>query len=215
MSKRNLLIAGAAAAVCIVYGALTATVVEEGKEAELTGEVIFDPTTAAQNFWQQHHESYFSQNAVDLATLVAEAGGDYTSVAGKYGHYSMGDSGELSFIVKGSGTIDTVKNKLRSGYISFIPDGFDPGTVSYRIQIGPVFKNSAVRDTISLISYRDYKNQIEWAQVSVAFHDLISREILAPLNFDGTEGRKIEYIGCFTVGRPGQVLITPVSLTLK
>ncbi|MBO8416623.1 MAG: DUF2291 domain-containing protein [Proteobacteria bacterium] len=214
MSKRNIII-GAVVLACIAYGGITATVVPEGQEAALTGEVVFDPTVNAQNFWKEHHNTYFAENAVDLATLVQEANGDFTSVASKYGHYSMGDSGELSFIVKGSGTIDVVKNKLRSGYLGFTPDGVDTTGVSYRLQIGPVFKNSAVRDTINLISYRDYKNQIEWAQVSVAFHDLILKEVLQPLNFDGAEGKKVEFIGCFTVTRPSQVLITPVSLTIK
>ena len=77
--------------------------------------------------------------------------------ASKYGHYSMGDSGELSFIVKGTGTITTVKNKLRSGYLAFKPDGID-NNVSYRLQIGPVFKNASVRDTISTLSFHDYTN---------------------------------------------------------
>lgn len=214
MSKRNLII-GAIAVVAVLYAGLTATVVEEGKEAELTGEVVFDPTTNAQNFWKENSPKYFVDNAKDLAELFTEAGGDLTTVASKYGHYSMGDSGELSFIVKGSGTIKNVKNKLRSGYLEITPDGLD-SNASFRIQIGPVFKNSAVRDTISLISYRDYKNQIEWAQVSVAFHDLILKEVITPLNIDAAmQGKRVEYVGCYTVTRPSQVLITPITIKIE
>ena len=126
----------------------------------------------------------------------------------------MGDSGELSFIIKGTGTVETVKNKLRAGYLSLKLDGYE-GNAQIRLQIGPVFKGSAVRDTISLISYKDYKNQIEWAQVSVAFHDLISKNVLAPIDMAAAEGKKVEFIGCFTVGRPSQILITPVALKIE
>ena len=213
MSKRNLII-GAAVVAVLAYGGLTATIIPEGTEAQLTGEKIFDPTANAQSFWQEQGPSYFEQNAVDLAQLFNEAGGDLTTVASKYGHYSMGDSGELSFIVKGTGTITTVKNKLRSGYLAFKPDGID-NNVSYRLQIGPVFKNASVRDTISTLSFHDYKNQIEWAQVSVALHDLVLKEVIQPVDVANAEGKRVEYVGCYTVTRPSQVLITPVVLKIQ
>lgn len=213
MSKRNIII-GLVAALVVVYGFATATIVKEGEEAKLTGEVVFDPTQNAKDFWASNSPKYFEDNAVDLKTLIDEANGDFTSVASKYGHYSMGDKGELSFIVKGTGTIETVKNKLRNGYIGFRPDGIDDN-VSYRIQIGPVFRNSSIRDTIDKISYRDYKNQIEWAQVSVAFHDLILEQVIKGLPIEGSEGKKVTFIGCFTVGRPSQMLITPVALSIE
>lgn len=212
-SKRNIIIA-ACAAVCVVYAGATVTVVPEGQEAQLTGEVVFDPTVVATNFWKDKAHDYFTQNAVDFNQLVSESGGDFKSVASKYGHYSMGDSGELSFIVKGSGTITLVKNKLRAGYLGIKIDGYT-GDVDTRLQIGPVFKGSAVRDSISLISYKDYKNQIEWAQVSVAFHNLISEEILKPIDMAALEGKQVEFIGCFTANSPSRIQITPVVLTVK
>lgn len=212
-SKKNVVIT-ALAALFVVYSAVTVTAVKEGQEATLTGEVAFDPTTVATNFWRDNANAYFSERAVDLVTLLNEANGDFESVASKYGYYSMGDSGELSFIVKGTGTVDTVKNKLRSGYLGISVDGYS-GNVQSRLQIGPVFKGSAVRDTIKLISYKDYKNQIEWAQVSVAFHNLISQEVLAPIDMNTLQGKKVSFIGCFTVSRPSQIQITPVSLTVE
>lgn len=202
------------AALVVIYAALSATVVKEGQEATLTGEVAFDPTTVATKFWEEKSAGYFESNAVDLNQLLTESDGDFSKVASKYGHYSMGDQGELSFIVKGTGTVDTVKNKLRSGYIAFTLDG-NASDVKTRLQIGPVFKGSAVRDSISLISYKDYKNQIEWAEVSVAFHKLITEEILSKLDMNSLEGKKIEFTGCFTVARPDLLQITPVKLSVK
>ena len=208
------IIGGVLIILAIAYMGLTSTVVKEGQEAQLTGEVAFNPTTVAQNFWKENAKDYFEKNAVDLNQLITEANGDFSTVASKYGNYSMGDSGELSFIVKGSGVVDTVKNKLRAGYLGVIPDGYS-GNVKFRLQIGPVFKGSAVRDSISLISYKDYKNQIEWAQVSVAFHDLILKEIISTVDMNSIQGKSVDFIGCFTVGRPSQLVITPVELTVK
>lgn len=80
----------------------------------------------------------------------------------------MGDQGELSFIVKGTGTVDSVKNKLRSGYIAFTLDG-NITNVKTRLQIGPVYKGSAVRDSISLISYKDYKTKLNGLKYQLHF----------------------------------------------
>ena len=66
MSKSR--IVGAVIAVFVViYAALSATVVKEGQEATLTGEVAFDPTTVATKFWEEKSAEYFEANAVDLA----------------------------------------------------------------------------------------------------------------------------------------------------
>ena len=213
MPKKSL-ISLALAAVLVLYAGFSATVVKEGQEATLTGEVAFNPSDEANKFWTNNAKDYFQQNAVDLNTLVSESKGDFSSVAKKYGHYSMGDSGELSFIVKGKGTVNLVKNKLRAGYLSVqVPDIDESYKV--RLQIGPVFKGSAVRDSISLISYKDYKNQIEWAQVSVAFHKLITNSILSKLDMESLLNKEVEFIGCFTVGRKGLLQITPVELLVK
>ena len=212
--KKGIVIGTALAAAVLIYAGLTATIVPQGQEATLTGEVEFDPTKVATDFWEQKSAAYFEKNAVDLVTLIKKSEGDFSKVASEFGHYSMGDKGELSFIVKGSGRVTTVKNKLRSGYLAFDLDGND-SEIKPRLQIGPVFKGSAVRDSISLISYKDYKNQIEWAGVSVAFHELITKELLSKIDMNALEGKSIEFIGCFTVSKPDLVNITPVKITVK
>ena len=211
MNKRNLVMAVIAVLV-VGYAAGTAVVVPEGGEAQLTGEVEFNSGDVVAEFWAKNASDYFAKNAHDALQVLEESGGDLTSVASKYGHYSMGDKGELSFIVKATGTVTEVKDKLRSGYMLVKPDGYE-GSKVFRLQIGPVFKGSAVRDTIDLINYKDYKNQIEWAEVSKALHDKVLSDIIAPVKPGELAGKKIEFIGCFTVGsQPDTLHITPVSI---
>ena len=214
LENKKILVAAGAAVLFVIYAALSAVVVPQGQEAALTGEVVFDPTSEATRFWNENADQYFSREAVELTRLVSEAGGDLESLAQKYGHFSMGDSGELSFIVKGSGTVTEVKNKLKAGYLALsvpgLPDGYN-----VRLQIGPVFKGSAIRDSISLISFKDYKNQIEWAQVSVAFHDLIVRDVLSQIDMNGVEGKNVSFTGAFTIARAGLLQIVPVELRVN
>ncbi|MBQ9275101.1 MAG: DUF2291 domain-containing protein [Succinivibrio sp.] len=211
MSKRNIIIA-ALAAVFVIYAFASSTIVKEGHESDLTGEVSFDPATVVNNFWEQNAKTYFEKKAVDVNDLLNTAKGNLKSVAER-GYAPNGESGALSFIVKGQGTVTEVKDKLRSGYLLLEPDDYK-GEETFRIQIGPVYKGSAVRDTIDLISYKDYTNQIEWAQVSVALHEKIQNGIITPANVSSLLGKKIKYIGCFTVGSDKVLRITPVELTV-
>ena len=212
MLKRSTIAGLVVAGLFVIYAIASATVVKEGHEAELTGEVAFDPNTVVNEFWKNEASGYFSEKAVDLKTLISESGGDFTKVAAKYGRYSMGDKGELSFVVKGTGVVEEVKNKLRNGYLAVKPDDVE-GDYKVRIQIGPVYKGTAVRDSVSKISFGDYANQIEWANISIAFHNLIQKDIVDPAKPAELQGRKLEYTGCFSVeSNPKLLRVTPVSL---
>jgi predicted lipoprotein len=213
------LIAGAAVAVAaLAYVFGSAVYVEEGKESELTGQVEFNSDQVVLDFWNNKANDYFAGKAVDTAQLVKEANGDFTSVAKKYGRYSMGDSGALSFIVKGTGTVTKAKVRQKgSGYLELAVDGIDPASNTVRLQIGPVYKGMAVRDSISLINYADFKNQEQWAAVSVAFFKLVSDKVVAPVRDSFKEGAKVEYTGCFTVSDvdPARLDVVPVSLKVS
>lgn len=215
MANKKLIASGVVAALALVYVFGSATYVPEGKEAELTGQVQFDSDQVVQDFWSKKAGDYFSSKAVGTATLIKEANGDFTSVAKKYGRYSMGESGALSFIVKGSGVIKKAKVRDKgSGYLELEEPGVDSSSNTIRIQIGPVYKGMAVRDSISLINYADFKNQEQWAAVSVAFFNLVSKEVVAPVKASLKEGARVEYTGCFTVSDidPSRLEIVPVSL---
>lgn len=212
MLKRSTIAGLVIAGLFVIYGAGSATVVKQGQESALTGEVAFDPNTVVNKFWANEASGYFSEKAVDLQTLISESGGNFATVGSKYGRYSMGDKGELSFVIKGTGVVEEVKDKLRNGYLALKPDGVD-GDYKVRIQIGPVYKGTAVRDSVSKISFGDYTNQIEWANISIAFHTLIQKDIVDPVKPSELLGKKLEYTGCFSVeANPKLLRVTPVAL---
>ncbi len=218
MASKKLIAGAVVAAAALAYVFGSATYVEEGKEAELTGQVAFNSDEVVKDFWNNKADAYFSGKAVDTAQLIKESGGDFTTVAKKYGRYSMGDKGALSFIVKGTGTITKAKVRDKgSGYLELTEDGIDPAANTIRMQIGPVYKGMAVRDSISLIKFDDFKNQEQWAAVSVAFFKLVSEKVVAPVKASFKEGAKVEYTGCFTVSDvdPSRLDIVPVSLKVS
>ena len=92
--------------------------------------------------------------------------------------------------------------------------GYD-GPEAIQLQVGSVFKGSAVRDSLSFIKYEDYKNQVQWASVSQSIHAVIQKQVLDPLNVASLTGKTVEFVGCFTVDGNDKLLITPVQMTVK
>lgn len=189
------------------------TVVKTGEEGKLTGETTFDASQNVADIWDSQALPELTGKAVELDTFLKEANGDLTSLAGKYGRYSMGNLGELSYTVKGAGTVTEVNQEKKAGYLTIKPDA-DSGAVTVRLQIGTVFKGSAVRDSLSFIKYEDYQNQVQWADVSKSIHALIQEKVIAPANVASLSGKHVSFVGCFTYTSNDEMLITPVELTV-
>lgn len=189
-------------------------VVEIGHEDEVTGTKRFDAAGSVEAIWQSQAVPELKEKAVDLSKLLTESNGTLQSVAGKYGKYSMGTSGELSFIVKGNGKVTEINTEKRAGYMSVQLEGYS-GPIAVKLQIGPVFKGSAIRDSLSFIKYEDYTNQVDWAKISQSIHDVVAKDVIEPANVSSLMGKTVEFTGCFTVDKPDEILVTPAELIVK
>lgn len=189
-------------------------VVQIGHEGDLTGNVVFNAADNVAGIWQTKAIPELEKKAVDLSGFLKDSNGDLKSLAGKYGKYSMGDKGELSYVVKGKGQVTAVNREKKAGFMTLKLDGYD-GPVVVQLQIGSVYKGSAVRDSLTFIKYEDYKNQVDWAKISQSIHDIINSELIAKQDLDTIQGKNVSFVGCFSVNNQKEVLITPVELTVQ
>lgn len=189
-------------------------VVKIGEEGKLTGQTGFNADSDVAGLWESKAVPELTKKAVDLKTFLTEAKGDLKSLDKKYGKYSMGTSGELSYVVKGTAKVTAVDQQKKAGAMTVALDGYT-GKETIKLQIGTVFKGSAVRDSLDFIKYEDYKNQVQWAAVSQSIHGVIQKKVIDPLNVSTLSGKTVEFVGCFTVDRNDELLITPVQMTVK
>lgn len=213
MKKRFLVLL--LAVVCLVSSMTGCMkVIKIGEEGKYTGDVEFNAGDNVADIWDSAAVPELNAKAVDLTTFLSEANGDLKSLAEKYGKYSMGTSGELSYTVKGTATVTEVNTEKKAGYMTVTLDGYT-GPIVIQLQIGTVYKGSAVRDSLNIIKFDDYKNQVDYAAVSQGIHQIIQTTIMDKLDFANMVGKQIEFTGCFTVDKEDQILITPVVLTVK
>jgi predicted lipoprotein len=189
-------------------------VVKIGEEYKLTGETVFNAGDNIAGIWDSAAIPELTEKAVDLSTLLTESNGDLNSLADKYGKYSMGTSGELNYVVKGTAIVKEVNIEKKNGYVEVTLNDYT-GPMVIRLQVGPVFKGSSIRDSLDLIKFEDYKNQVDYAAVSQSIHDLIKSTIIDKIDLSSLQGKEIEFTGCFTVGKEEVISITPVDLVVK
>ena len=188
-------------------------VVKIGEESTLTGKEEFNATDSVQGMWESA-EANIEEKAVDLPAFLTEAGGDLKSLVDKYGKYSMGTSGSISYAVKGTGVGEEVNQEKKAGYMVVKLDGYD-GPEVVMIQIGSIYKGSSTRDTLDIISFGDYTNQEEWAAVSQELHSQIDANVIQPADPASLLGKTIEFVGTFTADSNDELLITVVKLEVK
>ena len=217
MKKRMIALALAftLAASTLLTGCGIVKVIKIGEEGKYTGDVEFNAGDDVEAIWEESALPEMNENAVDLKELLEGSNGDLATMADEYGKYSMGDSGELSYVVKGTGTVGEVNTQSQAGYMTVKLDGYN-GTESVKIQIGPVYKGSAIRDSLSFIKFGDYKNQEQWAAVSQSINEVVAKDVVEPAKPDSLQGKTISFVGAFTVSAgSSDVLITPVVLEAK
>lgn len=211
MKKRFLALALAVAMALTTTGCVT--VVKIGEEGKLTGKVEFDASSSVTDMWDAAVAN-IEEKAVDLPTFFEEAGGDLGSLVDKYGKYSMGTSGTISYAVKGTGVVEEINQDKKAGYMTVKIDGYD-GPVVVKMQIGSIYKGSSTRDTLDIVNFGDFTNQQEWAAISQELHTLIDTNVIQPLDPASLQGKTVEFVGTFTVDGNEEVLITTIKMEVK
>lgn len=211
MKKR--LLALALTAVLAVSATGCVKVVKIGEEGALTGKTEFNAGDSVSGFWEEA-EANIEEKAVELPAFLQEAGGDLKSLADKYGKYSMGTSGSISYAIKGAGTVEEVNQEKKAGYMVVKLDRYD-GPETIKIQIGSIYKGSSTRDTLDIINFGDYTNQEEWAAVSQELHSKIDANVIQPADPGSLQGKTVEFVGTFTADSNDELLITAVKLEVK
>lgn len=174
----------------------------------------FNADAYVQQVWDSKAIPEFKEKAADLSTIMKEANGDIASVGEKYGKRAMDQGSAWNFMVKGTATVTAVNTELRAGTMDVTLDGYT-GSTKITLQVGPVFKGTAIRDSLSFIKFDDYKNQVVYAALSNAIHTNLTKTLFTKVDVKTLQGKKIDFVGAFTYQTADQLLITPVDITVK
>ena len=172
----------------------------------------FNAANYVDSVWVSQLVPHFDGKASDLATVIAAIKENIDEAGKKFGHRAHAEGSPWSFAVKATGRVVSVNTESRAGTLVVeIPT--DAGPQEVTLQIGPVVKGSAIRDSLPFFSFEKVTNQIEFAQVGRAFNERALKEMESPLAALKTPGAMLEFKGSISLTSvPETFLITPVEL---
>lgn len=183
----------------------------EGSSANQTAEG-FNAAGYVDSVWTSQLTTHFDSKANDLATVIAAVKTDLDQAGHDYGHRAASEGSPWSFAVKSTGKVVSVNTESRAGTLVVeIPS--DAGPQQITLQIGPVVRGTAIRDTLPFFSFANVTNQIEFAQVGRSFNERAMKEIEKPLAELKAPGTAVEFKGAISLTSvPETFVVTPVSL---
>ncbi|MBB5537609.1 DUF2291 family protein [Rhizobium giardinii] len=183
---------------------------EEAAEAASGG---FNPDRQVAEVWEAKVIPFLETRAGTFQEVSALSKSDLDAAAAKYGHKEKDGTAPWTFAAKVSGTIVKAETKSRAAYLDTDVDG--DGKADVRVQIGPVIKGTAIRDSLDFVNFNEFKNQIQWAEFGKAFNSHVNALTLEKLPRESLEGKHVEALGAYPLPSAGQsALLTPATITI-
>jgi predicted lipoprotein len=192
---------------------------EESKDKDTLDIYFVDDKFKADEYvkgiWDSKVIPYVKSNAIDLSQLLAIYTTDQEEAGKNHGYREKAEGSPWNFKVKGTGKIIKAKTTSKAATMDIDLAPGD-GKKDAIIQIGPVIKGTAIRDTLDFITFGMFTNQIEFAQLSNALNKKAYDTVLSQFDRNTIIGKTIYFEGAFTqVPYSNKILITPVKLEIK
>jgi predicted lipoprotein len=173
-----------------------------------------DAKTYVAGAWASKIVPTVHDKAVDITTVAAAIAKDPEAAGRQYGHQA-GNGSPYAFMVKGSGTVTKVDTSVPTGPMTVeIPQaGKKPLAVA--IATGPVIAGTAIRDAVGFISFGDFTNQIEYADVANQINARVKTDVIAKVDRAAAAGKKVTFHGAFSALAGGQILVVPTELEVS
>lgn len=150
-----------------------------------------------------------NEKAVDLATLRGTVKSGLDKAGETQGVKVGGAGGGWNFAVKGSGVIVDENRASKAAVAEIDLDG--DGAADATLQLGPVIKGSALRDTTNLYDFSTFRDQIEYAKLGRALNDKAVSKL--PAADVALKGKRVNFLGAVVLRSASEKpLVMPVSI---
>ncbi|MDP9835288.1 putative lipoprotein [Neorhizobium huautlense] len=150
-----------------------------------------------------------SEKAVDLAALQDAIKGGLDKAGESHGTRVGGAGGGWNFAVKGSAAVVEENRQSKAATADIDLDG--DGKADATLQLGPVIKGTALRDTTALYDFSTFRDQIEYAKLGRALNDKAVSKL--PGADTALKGKRIDFLGAVVIRSASEKpLVMPVSI---
>ncbi|SFA91590.1 Predicted lipoprotein [Poseidonocella pacifica] len=159
--------------------------------------------------WDERILPALSDTANPAEDVLALVGSDFAAAEDRYG-IGGSEGAPSNFVVTGTGTVIDANLESRAARLDVDIDG--DGEADSQIQLGPVIRGTALRDTLDFYVFTDFRDQIEFAKLARALNDA-AHSSLEPAPAP-VVGQTVTFTGAFTLAKAGDpAQIVPVRLS--
>ncbi|MBS1811927.1 MAG: DUF2291 domain-containing protein [Acidobacteria bacterium] len=179
--------------------------IESTEQKPAAASAQFDAAGYVASIWDSKVVPLVNEKSVELTTLLAALEADAEAAKKQYG---SGDSG-THFLVKGTGRVSRFDSASQNRTLAItVPNQ----KTEILIQVGPVFRGTALRDAVGFIQFNQFVNQLQYADVANQLHERVAASVLKNIDLTKAQGRQVSFAGAFTLADRNKIVITPVSL---
>lgn len=176
----------------------------------------FDPVEYVDSIWNEKLVPAFVSKSVPFQDVFNALTQDREGAIKQYGLARESGENAAAFKVKGSGTIVKYDDSSRNGLLlaDLLPCD---GTADLTLQIGPVIRKTAIRDSVDFIRFTDVGNQLQFASLADELNARMKKEAVEPLDLENITGKGIEFYGAFKLEEDqgiDEIVVTPVKIDL-
>jgi len=164
----------------------------------------FNPVAFVDENYDSVIVPYITDNAVDLATLVAAL--DDGAEESEYGNTS-GASSAYAFPV----TFTAVAGELKAPILPVTVEGLPDG-VTVQIQVGPAVSGTALRDVTGEVDFNDFSNQLEYQTAANELNNRVKTTVLEGFDAAAAKGTTITVTGAYLRVNPNLISVVPISI---
>jgi len=149
------------------------------------------------------------EKAQDIAKILPEIRADPNSAGQKYGRREA--TNPYNYMVKGTGKVTEMHTESQAGTATIEIPGLGEKVA---LQIGPVVRGTALRDANGAVSFNQFTNQLDYADVSKEMNARALKAAFANVTPNSIAGKTITFFGAFTFDPHSKspILVTPVKI---
>jgi predicted lipoprotein len=161
--------------------------------------------------WSDKVLPTIQEKAQDITKILSEIRADPESAGQKYGRREA--TNPYNYMVKGTGKVTEIHNQSQAGTAIVEIPGLNEKVA---LQMGPLVRGTALRDATGVVSFNQFSNQLDYADVSKEMNLRALKAAFANLDPASLADKTVTFFGAFTFDPHSKslILITPVKITL-
>ena len=194
-----------AALVVLAAMALDTRVVRIGSPADVQSAVFSAAAWGRSEFPKV--QAAIEARAVEAAVLAAALRQDQAAAETRYG--VAADAG-AEMAVRFTGQAGKQESGVYEVSIAGVPD-----TVHVSVQTGPAINGTDLRDATGLVSFGQFRNQIDYQNAGSALNAEMKRAVTSKAAAGELTGRTVSVVGVFQLTDADDWVVTPVRLEVR